>query len=142
MSKHVMAKARAYKLFRGADGFDLDTKKLLDENLVLVPRKHIEKINKQYKQCGKYYVIDEDATNEAFEQGEANVKANREAEEDQAELGNVLAASLKAAKNVKVKSSDELTKARAELKALTGIKTYHGWDLETVLSKIEESNNN
>ncbi len=139
MSKHVMAVADYYKLFRGADGFDLDSKKLINKD-VLVPRKHIEKINKQYANCGKYYVIDEEATEAAFKQGEANVKASREAEEDQAELGNVLAASLKSAKKG-IKPSGELTKARAELKGLTGTKTYHGWNLEEVQAKIEEFNN-
>ncbi len=97
MSKHVMAVAAYYKLFKDADGYSLDQKQVIEER-VLIPRKHIERINSQYKQAGKYYVIDEEATNEAFAKGDETVAAVREAEETAGELASVMADTLKEAK--------------------------------------------
>lgn len=146
-----MAVADYYKLFRGADGFDLDSKKLVNEGL-LIPRKHIEKINRQYKSCGKYYVIDEDATNAAFEQGKENVKAIREAEENKAELGKVMADTLKAVKKGAVKkdktpdTNEELDAAFEEYFEVFGEHAHPRSGLKGLNEKIavkrEELNNN
>ena len=95
MSKHVMAVADYYQLVSGADGYQLDGKKLLKRSIV--PRKQIERVNEDIK-CGKLYIIDEDATDEAFAQGAANVAAIREAEESKADIVEVLADVVKTAK--------------------------------------------
>ncbi len=144
MSIHVMAVATYYQLFRGADGFNLNTKEVINEK-VLVPRKHIEKINRQSVQCGKHYVIDEEATEAAFKQGEANVKAIREAQADADELGKVMADTLKSVKAGKAtKPKTDKTALLDKVEELTGKRPSHLTGEVKLNAMIEaaESNNN
>lgn len=146
MSKHVMAVASYYKLGKDGSVHSLEYKTLIEER-VLVPRKHIDKINSQYKQCGKYYVIDEDATDKAFAEGEKKTQAIREAQDDADQLGKVMADTLKAVKKpkkvkvevVKVDDNDEeLEAARAEYEELSGEKAHHMTGLTKLKKKIKE----
>jgi hypothetical protein len=138
MSKHVMAVASYYKLGKDGSVHSLEYKTLIEER-VLVPRKHIDKINDQYKQCGKYYVIDEDATDKAFAEGEKKSQAIREAQANADELGKVMADTLKAVKKPKkakpivepvetvvdVEVGDELEEAKHLYEELHGEKPHH-----------------
>lgn len=143
MSKHVMAVASYYKLMKNGKSFTLDHKEQLEAR-VLVPRKHIEKINANYQDTGKYYIIDEEATDETYAEGEAKVKKVKEAKAKKARMVDAMTdlvdeANKSAGATEAPEIDAELEDARAKLKELTGKKTYHGWDLDTINEKIAEA---
>ena len=107
MSKHIMAIASFYQLMQKNGAFSTEHKEL-KEKRVLVTRAHIERINNQYVQCGKYYVIDEDATEAHFKRGEEITAEIKQEEEAASELTNMLKDSIKQNKKGKKKKAKKV----------------------------------
>lgn len=143
--KSALVVADIYKLSRDGKKFDQDIKraKLKFKNHT-VDRSYCEEMNARWGVTGTWCVIDE----EASEQNAMDIleKAAMRLENDKArETASRAVASLALGANkanpLIEGAGDELKEARAELKKLTGKVTYHKWDLETVLGKINEFNN-
>lgn len=149
MSEHVMVLAELYKLGRDADGFTKEYQTLFREK-GLVPRKQVDKINDQYKNCGKFYKVFEDETKDIYAKGAKKVAEIRAAEDDAGELGRVLSDSLKAAKKPKKAKkvdstpniNEELEDARKEYFDLTGEEVHHLKQLKGIRKMIDEYNSN
>lgn len=97
MSKHVMAVATYHQLLKGADGFTKDGMREI-RPASLVPRRTIAKINDNYKNTGKWYEVDEAETDRRYKLGEERAIEVAAAEEDAAELSNLLSDQIKQVK--------------------------------------------
>lgn len=129
MSKYVMVVAELYQLGRGADGFTKDFKtKVRDKGIV--PRSHVDRINGQWENSGKWYEVDEEETEKRFAEGDKKVQEIKEAEADASELGKVMADTLKSVKKTKKpkakkESNDDKEALLDKVEELTGERPHH-----------------
>ncbi len=143
MSEYTMVLAEFYKLGRDEGGFTKEYKTLVRDKGI-VPRNQVEKINDQWKNCGKWYEVFEDETVELYKEGAKRVRAIREAEESKAELGSVLAETIKEAKKSKPKKAKESDKDKESLldkvEELTGERPHHLTGIAKLEAIIKEHN--
>lgn len=88
-TERPMVVATLYKLYRTENGFTKENKQALRVDKI-VPRAETEKINKQWKQCGKYYEVSEAKTKAYYEDSEDRNKQLAEDAQAEKELSNVL----------------------------------------------------
>jgi len=146
MSKYVMVVAELYQLGRGADGFTKDFKtKVRDKGIV--PRSHVERINGQWENSGKWYEVFEDETKKRFKEGSKKVQEIKEAQASADELGKVMADTLKSVKKTnkpkaKNESNNEKESLLDKVEELTGERPHHLTGINKLHSMIEEASNN
>jgi hypothetical protein len=106
-----------------------------------IDRAYCEEMNARWGVTGTWCVIDEEASEQnamdILEKAAIRLE-NDKARETASRAVVSLALGANKANPVSEGANDELKEARAELKTLTGKVTYHKWDLETVLGKINE----
>ena len=142
--KTLLVIADVYKLSRDGKKFDKDLKRAkIKFNRHSIDRAYCDEMNDRWETTGTWCVIDEDASEQnamdILEKAAIRLEFD-EARETAARAVTSMALGINKSAP-EAGANDELKEARAELKTLTGKVTYHKWDLETVLAKIEELNN-
>lgn len=145
MSKYVMVVAELYQLGRGADGFTKDFKTSVRDKGI-VPRSHVDRINGQWENSGKWYEVDEEETEKRFAEGDKKVQEIKEAEADASELGKVMADTLKSVKKTKKpkakkESNDDKEALLDKVEELTGERPHHLTGVAKLEAMIEEHTN-